>query len=277
MYPTAKLVVAVVYRPPDASLKSFSQLLNVLRHVMDNLTDDYDIFVTGDFNFPQIDWESLRILSGGTQEANLSAQSLLNFMSFYLLSQMVTVPTRGQNVLDLVLCNNDRLISDVKAIPTDISDHDMVNVLLSFNPGVMEDAKAAYLDEMNFRSLNFNQADFTHLNEKLEAVNWEELRNTCTFEEFPAKFTRAVLNICSENVPRKRPPSGKPKLYNSLRRKKSKLRVRLSVAKCTGDLIRIKELDDAIGLLSYEIKESVVKHLEQGEKRAVERIRTNPK
>ena len=72
-------------------------------------------------------------------------------------------------------------------------------------------------------------------------------------------------------------PSGKPKLYNALRRKKSKLRVRLSAAKCTVDLVRIKELENAIGLVSYEIKEAVLHHLHQNEKRAVERIGTNPK
>ena len=67
IYPSAKLLVAVVYRPPDASLSSFSQLLGHIKYTIDNLADsDYDLFITGDFNFPQIDWESLRILSGGT-------------------------------------------------------------------------------------------------------------------------------------------------------------------------------------------------------------------
>ena len=115
VYPSAKLLVAVIYRPPDASHFSFSQLLDLLRNAIDNLADsDYDFFITGDFNFPQIDWESLRILSGGTSESSLSAHSLLNFMLTHLLNQMVTVPTREQSTLDLVLCNNDRLISVLK-------------------------------------------------------------------------------------------------------------------------------------------------------------------
>ena len=271
-------MVAVIYRPPDANHKSFSQLLNVIRHAIDNIADsDYDIFITGDFNLPHIDWESLRVLSGGTPESDLSAQCLLNFMSSYLLNQMVTVPTRGQNVLDLVLCNNSRLISDVKALPTDISDHNMVNVLLSFNPGVLEDAKTAYLDEMNFRSLDFNKADFKQLDEKFNTINWGELRSSCTFEEFPGKLTEALLDVCLESVPHKKPQSGKPKLYNSLRRRKSKLKVRLLAAECAGDLHRIKELEDAIGLISYDIKEAVQNHFDQKERRVVERIKTNPK
>ena len=278
VYPSAKLCVAVVYRPPDASYSSFSKLIETLSLALDNLTpSDYDIFITGDFNLPQINWETLQIESGGTSDSNLSAQCLLNFMSRYLLNQMVTVSTRGSNTLDLVLCNNERLVSDVTSEHTEMSDHDMVNVLLSFNPGMMEEAQASYIDEMSFRSLDFNRADFERINEVLQNVDWVELRENSTFEEFPKEFTKKVLAVCAENVPKKRPPTGKPKLYNSLRRKKSRLKVRLSAAKCANDLDRIKKLEDEIGLVTYEIKEAIVHHLDHGEKRAVDKIKANPK
>ena len=166
---------------------------------------------------------------------------------------MVNVPTRGNNILDLVLCNNDRLVTDVKAESTDLSDHDMVSVLLSFQPGVMEDVQATYLDEMNFRSLDFNRADFSELNKDLEAIDWKELKDSGSFDEFPSKFTEQVLKVCQAKVPRKRPPTGRPKLYNSLRRRKSRLKTRLSAAMCAGDANRIKELENEIGLVSYEI------------------------
>ena len=277
-YSSAKLLVAVIYRPPDASLSSFSKLLEQLGHAIEELADStYDLFITGDFNLPNVDWESLEVLVGGTSELNLSAQLLLNFMSTHLLTQMVNVPTRGNNILDLVLCNNDRLVTDVKAESTDLSDHNMVSVLLSFQPGVMEDAQATYLDQMNFRSLDFNRADFSELNKDFEAIDWKKLKDSGSFEEFPAKLTEQVLKVCLAKVPRKRPPTGRPKLYNSLRRRKSRLKTRLSAAMCAGDANRIKELENEIGLVSYEIKEAIVHHLEQGERRAVERIKTNPK
>ena len=278
VYPSAKLCIAVAYRPPDASLSSFSKLIDSFTLAIENLTpSDYDVFITGDFNFPQIDWETLSIMSGGTSDSSLSAQYLLNFMSTHLLSQVVTVSTRGNNTLDLVLCSNDRLVSDVTCEATEISDHDMVNVLLSFNPGLMEEAQASYLNEMSFRALDFNRADFEPIIEILNRVNWKDLRDASTFEEFPAEFTRTVLNICLENVPRKRPPTGQPKLYNSLRRKKSRLKIRLAAAKCANDPARVKKLEDEIGLIAYDIKEAIVDHLDKGEKRAVEKIKVNPK
>ena len=278
VYPSAKLCVAVAYRPPDASAASFSKLLDCFTRVIENCKpSDYDLFVSGDFNLPQIDWETYQIRSGGTSDSNLSAQQLLSFMATNLLSQMVTEPTRNNNILDLVMCNNDRLISDVSCEATEISDHSMVKALLSFTPGILEKARSSYLDEVNFRALDFSQADFDALNDMFNDVNWEEVRDSTTFEDFPAEFTRKVLDICLENVPRKRPPAGKPRIYNSLRRKKSKLNVRLLAAKSANDLARVKELEDEIGLLSYKIKEAIVNHLDESERRAVGKIKDNPK
>ena len=142
---------------------------------------------------------------------------------------------------------------------------------------MLEDAQASYLDEANFRSLDFNRADFSELNKVFHATDWKTLMDAGTFEEFPAKFTKTLLNVCQANVPKKRPPSGKPKVYNALRRRKAKLKIRLSAATCAGDTARIKELEDEIGLVSYEIKEAIIHHLEQGERKAVEKIKANPK
>ena len=160
---------------------------------------------------------------------------------------------------------------------TELSDHTMVKALMSFNPGTWEKAQSSYLGEMSFRSLDFNRADFDVLDAKLNAIDWEKLRDSATFEEFPAQFTSKVLDICLENVPRKQPPSGKPKIYNSLRRKKSRLNIRLLAAKCGNDAARVKKLEDEIGLISYKIKEAIVQHLDESEKRAVEKIKENPK
>ena len=278
VYPSAKLCVAVAYRPPDATADSFKKLLDSFTRIIEDCTpSDYDLFVSGDFNLPQIDWESHQIQSGASADSNLSAQRLLQFMSTHLLGQMVTTPTRGNNILDLILCNNNRLICDVTCEATEISDHMMVNALLSFNPGFIAEAQSTYLDETSFRALDFNRADFEELNKALSSVNWNAERDSTTFEDFPAEFTRKVLDVCLENVPRKRPPKGKPNVYNSLRRKKSRLKNRLAAALCAGDNARIKKLEDETGLITFEIKEAIVKHLDEGERRAVEKIKVNPK
>ena len=52
---------------------------------------------------------------------------------------------------------------------------------------------------------------------------------------------------------------------------------RVLMAKCANDLARIKKLEDEIGLICYEIEEAIVHHLDQGEKRAVDKIKVNHK
>ena len=149
------------------------------------------------------------------------------------MNQHVDVPTRGINILDLLLSNNDRLISHVTTKSTVMSDHDMVDVALTFNPTSAAHSHINLFDPNDFRSLDFQRANFDKLNESLGSVDWKDLRESCSFEDFPALFTETVHRVCQSHVPLKKPPSGKPSSYNSLRRKKAKLKMRLSAARCT--------------------------------------------
>ena len=72
--PTCSTSVAVVYRPPDAPSSSFSAALQFLRKNLD-MNPDTDMFITGDFNFPVINWETLTI-GGRTADNTKSAQLL---------------------------------------------------------------------------------------------------------------------------------------------------------------------------------------------------------
>ena len=88
IFPSAKLCVAVAYRPPDASAASFSKMMDCFARVIEDCKpSDYDLFVSGDFNLPQINWDTYQIRSGGTSESNTAAKCLLNFMSTHLLSR----------------------------------------------------------------------------------------------------------------------------------------------------------------------------------------------
>ena len=82
----------------------------------------------GDFNFPYVNWES-----GGTSrttEENLSADRLLKFMSDQLINQFVSTPTHDSNVLDLFFTNNGNLVTNVSCAETNLSDHNLVDVML---------------------------------------------------------------------------------------------------------------------------------------------------
>ena len=136
-FDTIKLCMAIVYRPPKSPSSSFASVTKFLTHHVSLINDDsYEFCLAGDFNFPDVHWESQTILTGGTSEDQKSANMLLSFMSDQLLNQYVLIPTRKNNILDLFifLTSNDRLVTSIASTPTNMSDHNIVDLLLSFNP-----------------------------------------------------------------------------------------------------------------------------------------------
>ena len=59
----------------------------------------------------------------------------LEALSDCMLEQMVTSPTRGQNILDLFFITNPTLVDDISVIPG-LSDHDIVLAQVNIKPEV---------------------------------------------------------------------------------------------------------------------------------------------
>ena len=82
-----------------------------------------NIIVSGDFNAPDISWD--------TEYSSKSPTSnrLLEIVDDHDLSQHFKEPTRRdrntQNILDLILSNNSNIIENVSVVPG-FSDHDIV-------------------------------------------------------------------------------------------------------------------------------------------------------
>ena len=278
-FDTIKTCVVVVYRPPNATASSFSSLLSFTSACIKSVDDDsYDIIVMGDFNLPAIDWETNLVKSGGSSDFIQSCNILLKFNSDNFLNQYVSCPTRGNNVLDLFLTNNSRLVSNVKSTTTSMSDHNIIDIMLAWNPLCAEKSKVPTFDENSFRSLDFSKADLDHLKQKLSEVDWVMLRSLSSFEEFPALFTDTLFQICQKCVPTKKVPTGRPKHLNALRRKKKRTQARLNaLISSNGNTNHINEVTTKLALLCYDIKDAFNKHMDRKEHNAVEKIKSNPK
>ena len=137
----------------------------------------------------------------------------------HFLSQYALLPTRVSNILDLFLTNNDRLVANVNSKATILSDHNIIDIMFSWNPLSNEHAMAPKFDENLFRSLDFYKANFEVLKSKFSEVDWSTLRRQCTFEELPVLLNDSLFQICASSVPSKKTSSGRPKHVNALRRK----------------------------------------------------------
>ena len=107
------------------------QLNESLNRLTDRNSKQKHIILTGDFNCPDIQWESGCIRGGSTQTA--IQKQLIDIATDHSLTQVVDLPTRRQNILDLCFTTNPSLVKNVSVTPG-ISDHDTVVIDSTIRP-----------------------------------------------------------------------------------------------------------------------------------------------
>ena len=290
---TISTIIMNVYRPPKATLNSFSTLLQHAQEFLDeNLKNKhYDINIMGDFNFPNIDWVSSTCTPSQGREQYESGEAFLSFIDHNMLIQVVDKPTRNGNILDLFLTNNDRIIRSIDVHKTKLSDHDLVSVNLLYN--CLSDISPNNLpsfEEDSFRSLNLHKTNFTSVNDILADVDWDDMSDLCHDDDadgnsFIELLRLTVLQVCAicspkklrDTVPNKAKTEHSRKRY-ILNRKRRKLNAQLQALKsCNPSSLKIKQLEDQISLLHFDIKDSHNAENLHQEKLAVSKVVTNPK
>ena len=84
---------------------------------------------------------------------------------------VILQPTRADNILDLYISNSEDLVSHVSVSDTVLSDHRLVEIILSYNPCSFVPSSPPDFFNSSFRSLDFHKADFNSINEKLSSVD----------------------------------------------------------------------------------------------------------
>ena len=130
-----KIRVIVIYRPPknvneNDSLK-FIDLLTQYVGV------PYTVLICGDLNFPNIPWDN-KITNAPLQKS----ESLFSeFLRQNEMVQKVRHPTRNSKILDLLITNRRKAITDINTLPPfgnglHISDHESIKFSLRFKPPI---------------------------------------------------------------------------------------------------------------------------------------------
>ena len=82
------------------------------------------MLIWGDLNLPKISWDPSEHLSGANE------QTFINILNDHFLTQHNTIPTRGNNVLDLVISSVPDQVSVTEVMkPSDaalFTDHSLV-------------------------------------------------------------------------------------------------------------------------------------------------------
>ena len=85
------LTVGLVYQSPNISTDENEKIQNAIKEVSKR-----DCIIMGDFNHGHIQWKSLQTIRSEDQK-------FFNLVQDTFLTQHVLEPTRGENVLDIVL------------------------------------------------------------------------------------------------------------------------------------------------------------------------------
>ena len=123
---SSPIVVCVIYIPPSPSNHYLSLMLTYLSGILGSSSTP--TVVMGDFNCPDIDWDTLAGLS--------HFSSLLCDLIFDLnLSQFVDIPTHDKgNILDLIIANSNVLVSNVHTDGNKFLSSDHFLLHFSLNP-----------------------------------------------------------------------------------------------------------------------------------------------
>ena len=118
------LTIGVVYRSPNIGQEEDVKLQKVIGEVSKG-----EYVIMGDFNHGHIQWESL-------ESAGRDDHQFLLLTQDCFFTQHVLEPTRGGNVLDLILSSQNVLVDNVKVHePLGSSDHNQIHFNIKVKTG----------------------------------------------------------------------------------------------------------------------------------------------
>lgn len=231
-----KILVGNYYRPNKNDAISATAMVDSLALATQYATRvKAKIVLSGDFNCPDVDWAE----TGGPFRANDSQKQIRDALSDATLSQLVTTPTRGNNILDLVCSSHPGLICDLTVTPA-FSDHHGISFSLlrkltppKVNPVPTFNWKRADWDAMRPALERFSQDYDQQAPMRSLEDNWSSIKSTLlqtmgnhvpkSVKRSRAKpLPRDVIQLCRQRdrayrLLRLSPTPENRRRYNSLR------------------------------------------------------------
>ena len=189
------LYIASYYGPQVNKTKAIEELANSLSSIFSKQKSKLPhVIIGGDYNFPDIDWDTWNTTNPRTASVH---RSFLQFLLENSLSQLVNVVTRpiSNSKLDLIVTTNPQLISSIEAKPG-ISDHNIVIFDINMKP------------KLQFKPprkiFTFQRADVEDLKRKVEAFSQEFLSSNPSANTVDTNWATIKNNlheIMLNNVP----------------------------------------------------------------------------
>lgn len=203
-------IVGVYYRPPGQT----EDIDELFLQQMTMVSNKHDTVIMGDFNYPDICWESL---SGKTH----GSTKFLSSLADNFICQKVEKKTRGSAILDLILTNKEEMVEEVRVAGTlGCSDHAIIEFYIT---------KGGRPEKTQTSRLDFRRADFDGLRRRVGSIHWLEVLKDRNVQEGWEILQSEILEAQSSTIPKRgkhgkhlrRPLWSNPNLNNLLKRKKT--------------------------------------------------------
>ena len=263
-----RVLIGNIYRSPNSDATNNENLLSIFsnQEITSKLYDK--IIITGDFNFPSIDWNC-------NMSTNTKDIEFIEVLRDAYLSQMVTEPTRhreGQksNLLDLILVNDEDFISDINhQSPIGKSDHEVLTFSL-YLPSSKIQPNSHY-------TYNLSKGNYDRMRKEIRDIDWTILEGKSVEDSWltikdiiHTKMEDCIPKSKTHKNARKTTPTWMNKKNLRLIKKKYKLYKRFLSTNAGRDYQKYIETRN-------ECKREVKKSKRQHEKKIVNNIKSNPK
>ena len=181
-------LVGVTYRSPNDNIYG-PHAASLLRDLMDEI-HSRNIVLMGDFNYGNIDWNSLQPEIGASSDTVLFLECLEN----NYLTQHITESTRGNRTLDLLITRDPDIVRDVSVLDClGGSDHCMVLWKVDFNRPMRKPTEM----------LDYTKGDYEAITKQLCSIDWKTYL-TGDAENKWQVFKNLILQLQQAHIPVRR-------------------------------------------------------------------------
>ena len=192
-------IISAFYRPPSKQDHSYlNQVYEDFTHLK-YLSNAYNLWIAGDFNFPDINWNNMSVL--GTAYPNNMNKFFIDTIEEISMEQIVDFPPRLDNILDLVFTTHPSLVNKCKPLPG-IENHDIVLIDTSIE---VTRSKTPRHKIYIWKSANTDEISkvVKHQTDKFMLSTFNSI------DDMWSNFKNILLNAMGKHVPSK-PTSSRP-------------------------------------------------------------------
>ena len=224
----------------------------------------------GDFNYRNIDWEHLN--------SDFEGKDFLDIVQDNFMTQFIHNPTRGENILDLILGSEPNVVEAEEHIgKLGESDHDIITV--NINLRIESKKKDIIIND-------YNKANWEEIFKVLSGTDWDKEMGHLDVVKAWNLFKTLVSDVCNKFIPQKKIKNRNRPLWmrqNVIRiiRKKRKLWDKYRQSKEHRDYLEFKaaekKVKSEIRLAQKNFEEDLVSNLKQNPKAFYSYVRSKSK